>query len=187
MISSMRRLSIFLLLSLVGCSSQETQSLTVQAEQALRSQESLVPFSAPGQRWKFSYPKHAKVRATRFDPSTPVHKVKERIEVLKDEKLAVKVDVWDNPEKLSPSLWIDTHASYLRSTSTEQSEWHVGPEHRPTLLLLQPRSCQAPSLAISVFSTENQIVSVTCADAEDPELRHIFDTLLGSFEAGGMP
>jgi hypothetical protein len=150
-------------------------------EQAVQSEASGHVFADPASRWRLIAPKGTHVRTTRFDPSTPANKVKERFEVREEGRLLVRVDIWANPAALDPLAWIHTHATYLQEGS-DRIEARTVSKHRVRgIVVEQPPSCQAPSLHSAVFSLEEHMVAVTCADAKDDAARRAFETVLGSF------
>jgi hypothetical protein len=159
-----------------------------QKEQALQPSNSVSrTFTDPHQRWRLVLPKQAVVRTTRFDPSTPVHKVKERLEILSDDRLVLRIDIWTNPEDLSPLGWIDTHATYLRNQEITLQQSYIGPENRLVVLADQPRSCQSSHIITAFLSVGKSMVSMTCVDGDDPSQRTIFENALVSFAAGEQP
>ncbi len=182
----MNRCAPLALVALLACSPEATDPTPAAVEQAVESPHPglLVTYADPASRWRFAMPAPLRVRATRFDPTTPAHKVKERFEISQDDHLVVRVDVWDNPEGLAPTAWIDAHAAYLRNGGVTLQERKVGKEGRLAIVADPPRSCQAPNVVTAVFGTGKHMVAVTCADGEDLAAREAFDTVLGSFAKG---
>ena len=182
----MNRCAPLALVALLACSPEATDPTPAAVEQAVESPHPglLVTYADPASRWRFAMPATLRVRATRFDPATPTHKVKERFEISQDGHLVVRVDVWDNPENLAPTAWIDAHAAYLRNGGVTLHERKVGKDGRRAVVADQPRSCQAPNVVTALFGTGAHMVAVTCADGEDLAAREAFDTVLGSFAKG---
>jgi hypothetical protein len=182
----MNRCAPLVLVALLACSPEPTDPAPVAVEQAFESAHPGAPvtYADPASRWRFATPPPLRVRATRFDPTTPAHKVKERFEISQDGHLVVRVDVWDNPEGLAPAAWIDAHAAYLRAGGATLQERKAGKEGRLAVVADQPRSCQAPNVVTAVFGVGTHMVAVTCTDGEDLAAREAFDTVLGSFAKG---
>lgn len=149
-------------------------------EQAAQSENAGYVYADPASRWRLVVPKGTQVRSTRFDPTTPAHKVKERFEVTGEGRLLVRVDIWDNPEALDASHWIDVNASYLRESGARLQDRTVGKKEARGIVVEQPASCQSASLLTAFFPVDQRMVAVTCANAEDPGARHAFDTVLDS-------
>jgi len=182
----MNRCAPLALVALLACSPEAADPTPTAVEQAAVSphEGASVTYADPASRWRFAMPAPLRVRTTRFDPTTPAHKVKERFELSQDDHLVVRVDVWDNPEGLEPAAWIDAHAAYLRNGGVALHERKVGKDGRLAVVADSPRSCQAPNVVTAVFGIGTHTVAVTCADGENLAAREAFDTVLGSFAKG---
>ena len=130
------------------------------------------------------------VEARHFDPTLPLKKFRHSIELVTNDGVAVLIDVWDNPGHRALDDWFGEHLAFLIDAETRVSERAVTKHGLRALLLEQPRSEQAISMAVAVFAAGEQVFRVTCIDAaaDGSALpRALFETVLAQLELEARP
>jgi hypothetical protein len=119
-----------------------------------------------------------------YDPSLPAHKFKHSIHLSSGARTVVLIDVWDNPGKRALRPWFDETLGFLVQSRTRVRERPMMRGKVPGIYLEEPRSPQALSQAIAVFSTGDRVIRVTCIDPEgDPESKRLFDGIVDGIES----
>lgn len=128
------------------------------------------------------------VEARHHDPSLPPQKIRHSLRLLVGGRVAVLIDVWDNPAKLALRPWFEAHLAYLARSTTEVSERVVTRARVPGILLREPRSPQALSQRIAVFAAGDRVIRVTCLDDEGhPEHLAIFERVIDELSSEVAP
>ena len=99
--------------------------------------------------------------------------------------IAVLIDIWDNPTHRELHEWFNEYLAFLIDGETRVSEREVTRQKLQAILLEQPRSEQAISMAVAVFAHGEQIFRVTCIDADadgSAVPRALFESLLQDLE-----
>ncbi|MDP2275461.1 MAG: hypothetical protein Q8N23_11670 [Archangium sp.] len=176
-----------LILCLTACS---VGTPTAVATQAAPLEELTDRFVEPQTRLRFPLREGVTVEDKHYDPTLPLKKFRHSIHLITSNGVAVVIDVWDNPTHRTLQDWFGEHLSFLIDGETRVSEREVTSLKLPALLLEQPRSEQAISMAVAVFAHREQVFRVTCidSDAEGSALpRALFEALLHELELEVKP
>lgn len=174
------RAFVFGIALIMGCASEGSETPPEQ-----RVSQPVLPgsaYSQPGSNVRFRAPVGMHVESSRFDPSSPPNKIKERFSLQRDQRLLVRVDVWTNPDDVDLDTWFDRHVAYLRLGGASIERRSVGRGKVPAIVSDTPASCQAPNVITAVFALRGQVVAVTCTNGADTEARAAFDTVLADFD-----
>jgi hypothetical protein len=187
----MRTLNPMLLAALLtgGCDAPgeppAAQPTAARAE-ALREER----FTEPVTGIRFPLPEGVKVAVKHHDPSLPLKKFRHSLHLSTERGIKVLIDVWDNPTLLPLETWFAQHLQFLIDGDTRLSEASVTRAGVQGLVLEQPSSPMAPSLAVAVFAWKGQIFRVTGVDSDaevDPTGRQLFFQVLDGLELGVSP
>lgn len=177
-----------LILCLTACTS--VSSSPAVSTQAAPLEELTDRYLEPQTRLRFPLREGVLVEDQHYDPTLPLKKFRHSIHLVTSDGVAVVIDVWDNPTHRALQDWFGEHLSFLIDGETRVSEREVTSLKLPALLLEQPRSEQAISLAVAVFAHREQVFRVTCidSDAEGSALpRALFEALLHDLELEVSP
>ena len=183
----MRLIASLLLGSLTACTSIDNPSV---ARQTAPLEELSDRFVETQTRLGFPLRHGVTVEAKHYDPTLPLKKFRHSIHLDTNDGTAVVVDVWDNPTHRELHEWFNEYLSFLIDRETRISQLEVTRSKLQAILLEQPRSEQAISMAVAVFAQGDQIFRVTCidSDAEGSALpRSLFDSLLRDLELEVKP
>lgn len=173
--------------ALTGCAFASDPSPVAQQASALEQDLYLEPAT----RLRFPVPGGVTVEALHFNPTLPLKKFRHSIQLSTEQTgVAVLIDVWDNPNHRELQPWFDEYLSFLIDAETMQSRREVTASKVEAIVLEQPRSEQAPSMAVATFAKGEQIFRVTCIDANgdgSPMPRWLFDDVLAKLELGVTP
>ena len=176
-----------LILCLTACS---VSTPTAVSTHSAPLEEMTDRFLEPQTRLRFPLREGVAVEAKHHDLALPLKKFRHSIHLVTNDGVAVVIDVWDNPTHRTLQDWFDEHLSFLIDGQTRVSERQVTRLGLPALLLEQPRSEQAISMAVAVFAHHEQVFRVTCidSDAEGSALpRALFESLLHDLELEVKP
>ena len=180
----------FLTVCLSACS---TTSLDPGAPPTGEIAQPIAPplFFEPVTRLRFPVPsKELTVEVKHYDPSLPAKKFKHSIHLAGPNGVELLIDVWDNTEGLALQPWFDKYLSFLVDDHTRPSEREMTRAGVPGIVLVQPQSEQALSMAVAVLAHGSQIFRVTCIDYDGlafPESRAHFFRVLSELEVGVDP
>ena len=182
----MRLLTVALSVSLVSCTSSEGPVPVAQQTSALEQDR----YFEGQTRVRFPLLPGVSVEARHYDPTLPLKKFRHSIQLVTNDGVAVLIDVWDNPGRRALDEWFGEHLSFLIDAETKVSERAVTKNGLRAILLEQPRSEQAISMAVAVFASGTQVFRVTCIDfdADGSALpRALFEAVLAQLELGARP
>ncbi len=126
-----------------------------------------------------------RVTATHFERSTPPIKLKHEIKITAGRNEVVRIDVWNNVERLELSAWFDKYLRFMVTPETRVDLSSAGRRGVPAIVVEQPRSTQATARRAAVLQLGDRVVRVTCLDAEDSRARAVFDRALGDSRRRG--
>lgn len=180
----MRLLALALWVGLLSCTRSGEGGATVAQQTSALEQDRY--FEAQT-RVRFPLLPGVSVDTRHYDPTLPLKKFRHSIRLVTNDGVAVLIDVWDNPGERSLDDWFGEHLSFLIDAETKVSERAVTTQGLRALLLEQPRSEQAISMAVAVFASGHQVFRVTCIDAaaDGSALpRALFESVLAQLELG---
>jgi hypothetical protein len=183
----MRLTASLILAGFTACTSIETPSAS---SQSAALEELSDRYYEPQTRLRFPLREGVAVEAKHYDPSLPLKKFRHSVQLITNDGIAVVIDVWDNPTHRELNEWFNEYLSFLIDGETRTSEREVTQQKLHAILLEQPRSEQAISMAVAVFAHREQIFRVTCidSDAEGSALpRSLFESLLSELELEVKP
>ncbi len=182
----MRRSLWLALLCLASCT-------TEPAGPAARASSAQQPLEAPRYfepvtHLRFPVPSKAlTVEVKHYDESLPAKKFKHSIQLVGADGVELLIDVWNNTEGLALEPWFEKYLSFLVDGETRPSQRKITRAQLPGIVLVQPQSPQALSMAVAVFAHGSQIFRVTCIDYDGialPESRAHFFQVLEQLEVG---
>jgi hypothetical protein len=140
---------------------------------------------------RFPVAEGVQVKAEHFnDPTLEPYKFRHEINLWGSDGIAVMIHVWNNPEHQSLSEWFHENLQFMIDEQTKISEEPMTLSREAGILLDQPASEQAPSMAVAVFAHGDQFFRITCIDYDGvggPEARKMFFTALDGMELGVTP
>ena len=187
----MRFIVILAAIVLSACSSSSESSAASQRA-ALEADERVETdrYLEPQTRLRFPLREGVSVEAKHYDPTLPLKKFRHSVQLITSDGIAVVIDVWDNPNHRALQDWFGEHLAFLIDGETRVSEREVTSLKLQALLLEQPRSEQAISLAVAVFAHREQVFRVTCVDAHADGSalpRALFESVLSELELEVTP
>lgn len=131
-------------------------------------------------------PSGVTVKAEHFRTDLPAYKFRHLFEMgTVEAPPSVFIEVWDNPTRQPLEDWFYENMQHLLHEETRISHREVTRAQVRAIVLEQPRSEQAISLAFAIFAVEGQVYRVSCTDS-DAELgnfnRGLFETVLAGME-----
>ncbi len=143
-------------------------------------------FFEPSIKLALPTPSGVTVKVEHFDPTLPAYKFRHLLEMgTVEAPPSVFIEVWDNPTRQPLDDWFYENMQHLLHEETRVSHREVTTAHVRAIVLEQPRSEQAISLAFAIFAAEGRVYRVSCTDA-DAELgnfnRGLFETVLADME-----
>lgn len=185
----MRTAGLVLLLGL-GCRHEADQSAAAVAQSSALEAET-ERFFEPQTQLRFPLPSGVSVEVKHYDPTLPLKKFRHALHLsTASTGVAVLIDVWDNPTHRALRPWFEEHLSFLIDAETRQSTREVTAAKVEAIVLEQPRSPQAPSMAVATFAHGSRIFRVSCVDFDglgSALPRWLFDQLLEHLELGVAP
>lgn len=180
-----------LLAALLAGACDDTRETPPAQETAARA-EALrgARFTEPATAIRFPLPEGVTVAVKHHDPSLPLEKFRHSLHLSTERGIQVLIDVWDNPTRLPLETWFSQHLQFLIDGDTRLTEASVTRAAVRGLVLEQPSSQMAPSLAVAVFAWQGQIFRVTGVDSDaeiDPSGRRLFFQILEGLELGVTP
>lgn len=139
----------------------------------------------PQTRIRFPLREGVGVDTKHFDPTLPLKKFRHSVHLVTNDGIAVLIDIWDNPTHRELHEWFNEYLAFLIDGETRVSEREVTRQKLQAILLEQPRSEQAISMAVAVFAHGEQIFRVTCIDSDadgSAVPRALFESLLQDLE-----
>lgn len=186
MVASLIRPTLLAVLML-GCTSADRPPV---ATQTAPLEELTDRYFEPETRLRFSLREGVNVEARHYDPTLPLKKFRHSLQLITADGVAVVIDVWDNPTHRELHDWFSEYLAFLIDRETKVSEREVTNRKLQAILLEQPRSEQAISMAVAVFAHREQIFRVTCIDSDGDGSalpRALFESLLHDLELEARP
>lgn len=145
----------------------------------------------PRTRLALPVPSGVTVKVEHFRTDLPAYKFRHLLELgTVEAPPSVFIEVWDNPTHQPLDDWFYENMPHLLHEETRVSHREVSTARVPAIVLEQPRSQQAISLAFAVFAAGDRVYRVSCTDA-DAELnafnRGLFETVLAGLELEAAP
>ena len=159
----MRRVALIASVLIAACDSGAPTPSSAKRAEALHVDDR---FSDDASGLSFPLPSGVSVTVQHFDPTLPAWKFRHLIELSTVEGTVVVIEIWDNPGRQPVRAWFDDNMRDFVDAETRLSLREATTGRLEALLLEQPQSPQAPSLAIAVFGTSRRIVAMTCVDAD---------------------
>lgn len=128
-----------------------------------------------------------RVTATHFDPSTPPVKLKHSIVLAEERREILRIEVWNNVERLALRDWFDRYLAFTRPSDAIIEPARAGRGETEAIVVLFPRSPQALARRAAVFALGERIVRVTSIDDADPRAHALYRRVLHSLEADVSP
>jgi hypothetical protein len=147
---------------------REEAVATVQVELALRPQHD------ERARVSFPSPYAALTTSRHFDPSLPAHKIRHEILIEPEGHAAVRIDVWDDPERLPLATWFERNLAFLRNDADRIEPLQMTTASIEGLLIDHLRSPQSTTMRTALVSSGARVFRVTCLDAEDDVSHELF-------------
>jgi len=143
-------------------------------------------FYEPETKLALPTPSGVTVKVEHFNPNLPAYKFRHLFEMgTVEAPPSVFIEVWDNPTRQPLDDWFYENMQHLLHEETRISHREVTTANVRAIVLEQPRSEQAISLAFAIFAAEGRVYRVSCTDA-DAELnnfnRGLFETVLANME-----
>ncbi len=150
-----------------------------------------VSFSDPQAGVTFPLPEAGiAVAAEHFDdPTLELVKWRHEVRLSDADGDAVLVHVWLNPARVPLDIWFARTLQFMADdvgASVTESAFSLAAA--PGLLVLTPRSPQAPSFAAAVFAHGDRVYRVTCIGYDErPDARRLFYKVVDGMLPGGRP
>ncbi len=134
---------------------------------------------------RFPLPAGVGVEVQHFDTTLPVYKFRHLIQLHIEQGSVVFIEIWDNPALVPLEEWFWSNMQFLIQRETRISNREVARARIPAIVLEEPRSPQAISLAYAFFTYGSRVYRVSCVDG-DAEItnfpRGLFETVLANLE-----
>lgn len=137
---------------------------------------------------RFSLPSRGlRTSVEHYDATLPPQKIRHSVTVTAVGTRLVRIDLWDNPEKLSLQQWFERHLAFTVADGATVEQRRVGVSHAEGIVVNQLRSPQSEARRIAVFASGARIVRVTCYDSADEQSVKVFDRVTESFDSEVTP
>ncbi len=127
-----------------------------------------------------------RVTATHFELSTPPVKMKHSITLSEDRSEVLRIEVWDNVERLSLADWFQRYLDFMRAPDAVVESTHAARAGGDAIVILQPRSPQALARRSAVLALGPRVVRLTCIDDANPRFHALYERVFLSLEADGV-
>ncbi|MEN9797050.1 MAG: hypothetical protein RL653_746 [Pseudomonadota bacterium] len=95
----------------------------------------------------------------------------------------ITVDAWDLPDGQALDAWVEAHLPFLYEGNPALSSGRAGRRGVASLAFWHPRTGQSFSRRTSVFALGQQVIRVTCENAEDARAARLYERILESVDA----
>ncbi|HEY3451501.1 MAG TPA: hypothetical protein VGK67_34400 [Myxococcales bacterium] len=141
------------------------------------------PYADATARIRFAAPAAGHLVTAHHFPDARAGQLTDSFVVTVAGNLALSVDLFANPGRLSLSDYVTTHLRFLKTPATATAEGQAGKAQVRAILLDQPRTGQAFGQRLAVFAlSDARIVRISCPDRDEPALARLFEKALESFE-----
>lgn len=192
----MRTCTSIVLLGLVACADEGAKaSRRADALETTLTRPTAEPlfdrYYEPETKLALPMPSGVTAKVEHFNPNLPAYKFRHLLELgTVEAPPSVFIEVWDNPTHQPLDDWFYENMQHLLHEETRISHREVSTARVPAIVLEQPRSEQAISLAFALFAAGDRVYRVSCVDA-DAELntfnRGLFETVLANMELEARP
>ncbi len=173
---------LFVVMSACAADDSVPESTPAESVGVTTTNASGLVYVDPLSRWRFNLvDRSIQVENKQYDPALPLQKIRERFKLKNAEDLLVHVDIWSSPQVVELHEWIDTYASYLHDGTIQLRETTAGKLGVKAMVADQARSCRSANILTAFFAIADDMIAITCADAENPVARRAFDVALASF------
>jgi len=127
------------------------------------------------------------VSAEHYDASAPPQKIKHSVVLSSVAGTVLRIDVWDDPERLGLRAWFDKYLSFTSLSASTLDRTSVGLQQLPAIVVDQLRSPQSQARRIVVLEHAGRVFRITCLNSEDETARQVLQEVLDSFEPQVRP
>jgi hypothetical protein len=126
-----------------------------------------------------------RITARHFDPSGPTHQIRHQLTLSLRDSQAVRIDLWDDPQRRPVGLWLDQHLSFLLDESSSATTVRLTAWDLEGLILEQPGSPQAHPTTTALVAAGGRVYRITCLRAHEPRALALFERIVAELEPEG--
>ncbi len=128
-----------------------------------------------------------KVTSRHFDPSGPIDQIRHQITVTLGDHQAVRIDLWDDPQRRPAAAWLERHLSFLLDDSRSATTRRLTAWDLEGLVLEHPSSPQAHPRTTALVAAGGRVFLITCLLAHDSRAVALFERIITEFEPEVTP